>query len=228
MIRLFASIQLSDTDRKALIILLIVFVILLLVIGLIGVAIRQTMLYQARRADTMMHDVATTHVINNPKDFRKFGLKKNNRALYRDSLIPAGIILLALAVWVIANIITHRWGNNVWDEFGDLFFRFKWDNSGYPADDPLWVKVFGIQILARWPEAEAGFPRFVPEHIASYFVALLTIVAALYYAVVCQAYVSRAVMIYFRSNSVYEKSLAGYKASEDIKITPDQPIPPSD
>lgn len=226
--RVLASIQLSETDRKALIILLIVLVLLILILGLIGVAVRQTMLYQAKRADTMMHDVAVTHVIDNPKAFRRFGFKKNNRALFRDSLVPFAIILSALLLWVVYNIFSHGWGRNIWEEFGDLFFRFKTDNSQYPPNDPLWVKVFGMTILARWPEAVEGYPRFEVNHIVSYIVCAATIVSAIYYAVICQAYISRAVMIYVRSNSVYEKSLAGFKASEDIKVTPDKPIPPAD
>jgi hypothetical protein len=228
MMRLFASVQLSETDKKALIILLIVLIILVLILGLIGMAVRATMHYQARRADTMMHDVAVTHVIDNPKSFRRFGFKKNNRALFRDSLIPFAILMGALLVWIGYNIFSHGWGRNIWEEFGDLFVRWKTSNDQYPADDPLFVKVFGMTIIARWPETVEGYPRFEIEHLASYIVCTATIVAAIYYAVVCQAYISRAVMIYVRSNSVYEKSLAGYKASEDIKITPEKPIPPSD
>ena len=226
--RVFASVTLSETDKKALIILLTVLVLLVLVLGLIGMAMRQTMFYQARRADTMMHDVAVTHVIDNPKAFRRYGFKKNNRALFRDSLVPFAIIVGALLLWVLYNIIVHGWGRNIWEEFGDLFVRFKTDNADYPADNPLWVKVFGMTILARWPEAVEGYPRFDVNHLVSYIIATATIVAAIYYAVICQAYISRAFMIYIRSNSVYEKSLAGYKASEDIKITPEKPIPPSD
>lgn len=228
MFRLFASIQLSDTDKKALIILLVVLVILVLILGLIGMAVRQTMMYQAKRADSMMHDVAVTHVIDSPKAFRRFGFKKNNRALFRDSLIPFLIILGAVLVWALYNVFAKAWDHNIWDEFSDLFIRFKLDNSEYPASDPLWVKVFGITIIARWPETIEGYPRFEITHLASYIIATATIVAAIYYAVVCQAYISRAFMIYLRSNSVYEKSLKGFRASEDIHVTPDKPIPPSD
>ena len=225
---LLLNFSLSETDQKALIILLILLIIALLILGLIGMAVRFTMMYQARRADTMMHDVAITHVVDNPKSFRRFGWKKNNRALYRDSLIPFLIILTAFLIWLISNLFTSNWGVNIWDEFSDLFIHVKWDNADYPADDPLWVKVFGINVLARWPESDPAFPRFIVNHIPSYLVAIITIVASIYYAVICQAYISRAFMIWRRSNSVYEKSLAGFKAAQDIEITPDHPLPPSD
>jgi len=227
MARLFAF-HLSETDQKALIILLILLVIAVLILGLIGMAVRFTMMYQSRRADTMMHDVAVTHVVDNPKSFRRFGWKKNNRALYRDSLIPFLIIVVGLLIWVITNIFTSRWNVSIWDDFSDLFIHVQWDNSAYPPSDPLWVRVFGIWVIARWPETIPNYPRFEASHIPSYLVAVITIVAATWYAVICQAYVARAFMIWRRSNSVYEKSLAGYHAAQDIQVTPDHPLPPSD
>lgn len=228
MIRTFASIQLSETDRKALIVLLILLVLLILIIGLIGMAVRATMKYQAKRADTMMHDVVKTHVIDSTKAFRRFGMKKNNRALYRDSLYPFLVALVGVLVWVFFNLATGRWGENVWGHFGELFFRFKTDNSQYPADDPLWVKVFGITLIARWPELVEGYPRFEVAHIASYIEVALWLVAIFWYAYCCQAYIARFVRIYRRSTSVYEKSLEGFNANADIDITPEHPLPPSE
>jgi len=226
--RILASIQLSETDKKALIILLIFLVIAILIIGLFGIAVRATMRYQAKRADTMMHDVAVTHVIDNPKAFRRFGFKKNNRALYRDMLYPFGVALVALIIWVIFNIATGQWGENVWAHFGELFFRFKTDNSQYPPDDPLWVKIFGMTFLARWPETVEGYPRFEVGHIASYIEVSLWIIAIAWYAYDCQAYISRMVRIIRRSSSIYEKSLEGFNANADIEITPEKPLPPSE
>ena len=228
MTRFLASIQLSETDRRALIILLVLLVLVVLLIGLFGIAVRAVMKIQAKRADTMMHDVAVTHVINNAKDFRAFGFKKNNRALYRDTLGPFVVALIGLVVWIIFNLATKRWGDNVWEQFGELFFRFKWDNAEYPADDPLFVKVFGFTVIARWPETVEGYPKFVVANIASYIEVALWIVAIAWYAFVCQGWIARMVRIYRRSISIFEKTLEGYNANEDIHITPNEPLPPSE
>ena len=224
MIRLFASIQLSDTEKKALIILLILLVIAFLIIGLLGVAIRATMIHQSKRADSMMHDVTVTHVIDNPRSFRRFGRKKNCRALYRDSLIPFGIAFLAMVVWTIYNIATGNWAENIFADCGDLFFQFDW--VGTP-ENPVFVKVFGMSLLSRWPDV-AHAPEFRLEHLCSYIVVFMLIVSWLYYAYVCQAFISRSWMINRRSNEVFHKSLEGYNATEDVKIKPDKPVPPSD
>ena len=228
MSRVLASIQLSETDTKALIILLIVFVIVILLIGLFGVAVRAVMRYQAKRADNMMHDVAVTHVIDNPKSFRRFGFKKNNRALYRDMLYPFAVALIGVLIWVIFNLATGKWSENVFDHFGELFFRWKTDNADYPADDPLWVKIFGITFLARWPETVEGYPRFDVAHIASYIEVTLWIIALIWYAYACQGYIARMIRIIRRSSSVYEKSLEGFNANTQVEITPEKPLPPSE
>ena len=223
-----SSISLSDTDRRVLVIALIIILIAFLLAALIGIAIRHTMLYQSKRAEAFMHDVAVTHVVATPREFRTLGFKKNNRALFRDSIKPFLVALLGLAIWIIYNIATGNWGENPWAHFGELFFRFKFDNSEYPATDPLWVKVFGMTILARWPEAVEGYPRFEVAHIASYIEVALWIVSIAWYAYSCQAYIARAMRIIRLSNTVYEKSLEGFNANANVDITPEAPIPPSD
>ncbi|MBR1847047.1 MAG: hypothetical protein IJ787_04975 [Bacilli bacterium] len=226
--RVLASIQLSDTDRKALIVLIILLVVLVLIVGLIGMAINATMKHQAKRADAMMHDVAKTHVVDSTREFRRFGFKKNNRALYRDSIKPFLVALVGLAIWIIYNIATGNWGDNVWEHFGELFVRFKFDNSQYPPEEPLWVKVFGMNILARWPETVEGYPRFEISHLASYIEVALWIVAIVWYAYGCQAYLSRFIRIMRLSNTVYEKSLEGFNANAQVDINPEKPTTPAD
>lgn len=224
----FAGIQFSETDKKALIILLILLVIVILIIGLIGVAVRATMHYQAKRADSMMHDVAVTRVIDNPKSFRRFGLKKSNRALFRDSLLPFVVLAATILLWVIWNLFVERWGESVFSISDELFIHIKWDNSQYPADDPLFVRVFGIYIFARWPEAVEGYPTFKVENLVAYIVAFMYVVVIIWYAVICQAYLARFFRIERLSRSIYEKSLEGFKAQQEINIVPDKPLPPSE
>ncbi len=225
---ILATIQFSETDKKALIILLIFLVIAILIIGLIGMAVRAVMHYQAKRADTMMHDVAITHVIDTPKSFRRFGFKKNNRALYRDSLWPFLVFVLVVLVWIIWNLFVNRWGESVFAMSDELFIHLKMDNSLYPKDDPLFVRVFGITVFARWPETVEGYPTFNIENFVGYLVAFGYVVVIVWYAVICQAYLARFFRIQRLSRSIYEKSLEGFKAQEDIKVTPDKPLPPSE
>ncbi len=219
-----ASISLSDTDRRVLVIALIIILIAFLLAALIGIAIRHTMLYQSKRADAFMHDVAVTHVVATPKEFRTLGFKKNNRILFRSSLIPFGIGILGLLIWIISNIASGRWGENIFVVWSELFFHFDW--KGTP-EDPVFVKVFGMSLLARFPSVSAA-PTFRVEHIPAYIEVFLFLVSWIYYAVVCQAYIARLIMIIYRSNDIFEKSLEGFKANKDINIKNNNPAPPSE
>ena len=222
---IYATLQLSETDKKAIIILLVFLVIAFLLIGLIGVAIRLVMRWQAKRTDTMLYDAVVTHVVDSPKAFRSLGHRKNNRILYRDSLIPFLIAVIASLTLVIYNIATGAWGDNIWVNCKDLFFEYDW--VGTP-ENPVFVKVFNISMLARWPDV-THTPEFLLEHLCSYIVCFLYVVAAIYYLYVCQAYLSRLWLIQIRSQEVFHKSLKGYKVNEgDPVVKKENPIPPAD
>lgn len=216
---------LSDTDKRVFVIAIIIAIVLFLVLGLIGVAVRHTMMAQAKRADSMMYDVAKTHVVNSTQDFRRLGLKKNNRAFFKDSIPPFLIALTGVVVYLIANLATGEWGRNPFVTFGELFVSFDWEEEG------LFVEVFGITLLSHWPSV-LHEPTFVWAHAAEYLEVILWLVAGVYYLYCSQAYISRAFMIHSRSVKVYEKSLAGYNANEDVvsklDIKADKPVLPSD
>lgn len=211
----FASITLSETDKRALIIFLILAVIVLLIVALIGFAVRKAITFQMKTLDTMMHDVTVTHVVENPKDFKRVGRIKNNRLLYKQSLIPFLIALVGLLIWIFTSLAKSNWGINPFEESRDLLFAYDMEEEG------LFVTVFGIRLLSHWPNV-AHTPEFVLEHLPSYLEAICFIVAAVYYLVICQAYFSRYIMILRRARSVYEKSLEGFNATQGTE-TPANP-----
>ena len=119
---ILATIEMSENDKRALIALVIILVILFVLIGLLGMAVRKTMEYQGKRADTLMHDVTITKVVTTPLQFRVLGRKKNHRLLYRQSLWPFLVALTGLIIWIIASLATRNWTENIFADFGDLFF----------------------------------------------------------------------------------------------------------
>lgn len=217
---IFASIEMSENDKKALIALIIVLVVLFVLIGLIGMAVRKTMNYQARRADTFMHDVTITHVVTTPHQFRALGRKKNARLYYKQSLIPFAIILTGLLIWIIYSWVANTWGENIFLSFSDLLFVWDFGNPAYYTD------FFAITILKQWPALLHG-PFIQVEHIAAYFEVPLLIIGSLGYLLVTQAFISRVIQIEKRSRDVFSKSLEGYKAN-DIDTSKLPPLPPMD
>ena len=217
----FASITLSETDKRALIIFMILAIVVLLIVALIGFAVRKSINFQMKRMDTMMHDVTVTHVVSTPKEFKRVAKIKNDRLFFKQSLIPFLIALVGLIIWIITSLAKSNWGINPFEESKDLLFAYDMEEEG------LFVTVFGIRLLSHWPNV-AHTPEFVLEHLPSYLEAICFIVAGIYYLVVCQAYVSRHIMALRRSRTVFEKSLEGYNANQEIEVPKGGPTMPSE
>lgn len=223
----FLAVAMNETDRRLLIILIVILFVLFFLLGFIGMAIHATMVHQAAKIDTLMSDVARTHVVDSPKAFKKLALRKSNRLLYKQTLIPFCISVLALLVWVFCCVGFGTWKENIFEQFSELFFHYEWDASAeIYRDNPLTAKVFGVTILARFP-AVSHNPTFVLSHLPAYIETALFYVSWVWYAYLCQAWISRFVMIHHRARTIYSKSLKDFKAEEDLKFTPKEAAPPS-
>ncbi len=221
------SVSMSDSDKRLLIILIIILFVLFLLLGFLGIAIHKTMVHQAEKVDTIMSDAARTHVVDSPKSFKSLAMRKSNRLLYKQTLIPFAISVVALLIWVFCSLGFNTWTENIFAHFSELFFHYEWNASAeIYRDDPLIVKVFGISMLARFP-AVTHKPTFVLEHLPAYIEVALFYVSWIWYAYLCQAWISRFVMIQHRARTIYSKSLKDFKAEEDIKYTQKDPTPPS-
>ncbi|MBP5091271.1 MAG: hypothetical protein J6328_01760 [Bacilli bacterium] len=202
---LFAAAE--ETDRRALHVLIFILIILLLFIGLIGMLVRFIVHKQAEAADNMMYDVAITHVVMNPKDYRKLANKKNFRLFYRSSFVPLLIIAAGILVWVIVAAIRNSWGENIFEDFLDLLFLWHYE------DPSNYTEVFGFTVLARWPEPFDDHPRFILEHLGSYFAVPLIVGGGAAYLFMAQGYFVRYLTIWSRSRSIFSKSLKDFKAN---------------
>ncbi len=228
MTKILATIALSDTDRRLLIILIVVLLILFLLIGFFGMGVRYIVHKQAEKMDTIMSDVARTHVVNSSRQFKRLAFRKNNRLLYRKSLIPFAISVLATLIWVFSSLAMESWGENIFLNFHELFFHFEWNRyADVYRDDPLIVKLFGMELLARFPAVKES-PKFVLEHLPAYIEVALFYVSWAWYALLCQGWIARAVMAESRARSIYSKSLKDFKAEQDVSYTPKHAAPPSE
>ena len=218
--KFLASIQ-NEADHRALIIAIIILVVLFFIIGLIGMGIRALMAIQAKRIETAMADVTKTHVVQTPDEFRKLAIKKSNRMLYRDTLVPFLLCFIGLLIWTIGNLIYHRWGANIFADFQDLFFSFDWEAEG------VIVKVFGLSLVGQIPPVSHR-PEFILDHLCNYFAVAFFLVSWVYYFVVCQAFLSRLYALFHLGRTVFEKSLTDYHADDGDTPIPQKPLPPSE
>ena len=210
-------IQLSENDKRVIIAICLVLILVFVIIGLLGSLIIKTMKWQGKKCDTLVSDVVVNKIVTEPKQLRRYARKKNGRYFLKQAWIPILLITIGALLLIVHNSVTHNWAYNPFnkeDGFGTLLFL--WDFS----DPDSYTTVFGMKVLAKWP------PLMNEPHIAedlnaiySYIALPLLFVGGIWYIVAAQAYLARTIRAWKLSKQVFEKSLEGFNQNS--------PIPPS-
>lgn len=197
-------IQLTENDKRILIALGILLILLFVIVGYIGLLVERIMKHQAKKAGTMMHDVVAAKVITNEKDFKKFGKKKNRRLFVKQSMIPMGILFVAFFVYIIYGAVTRNWLLKIFDYktegFSTLFFV--WDFN----DPSIYIEFFGMKIIGKWPPL-ISTPHWMVEAWASYIIVPCLFVGGIWYLVVVQAHIARTFRLRKLAKTVFNPSL---------------------
>lgn len=209
---------LNDNDKRLLIVLLFILVFLFLIIGLLGALIRFITIKFGERMNYEVHDAVIYRVISTPEQLKKYGHIKNNRYLVKKSVVPFLIALVSLVVWIIYSTITGIWARDYFADFGTLFYNFDWSNSDNYAT--LW----GMTLLARWPDVISS-PTWYNELWGSYILVPLWLTSIIWYAVVIQGYLARALKLNKLAHSIFEKNLDDFNYFDDVKNS-SGPLPP--
>lgn len=208
--------KLSENDKRIIIAICLVIILLFVLIGVVGSIVVRTMKWQSKKCDTLVSDVVVNRIVTTPHQLRVYARKKNIRYFIKQAWIPILLILIGVLIIIIHNAVTKNWSYNpfnIEDGFGSLLFV--WDFK----DPDSYTKVFGITVMASWPPL-ANEPHFVVEALASYFAVPLVIVGACWYLVVAQAYLARTLRAYKLSKQVFEKSLDGFNQNTPINPQP--------
>lgn len=211
---------LNENDKRLLIILLFILVFLFIIVGMIGMLIRFITIKFGRRMDYEVHEAVVYRVISSPEQLKKYGNIKNNRYLVRTSVIPFLIALFSLLMWVVYSIVYGIWTRDYFAEFSTLFYNFDWGNPDN------YVNFWGLTLLAKWPEA-VSTPTWINEYWGSYILVPLWLTAIIWYAIIIQGYIARALRLNKLSHSIFEKSLEDFNYFDDVKNS-SGPFPPQD
>lgn len=179
--------SMNESDKRILITLCILLILAFVIIGYIGLIVERVMKRQAKKAGVMMHDVVTSKVINNERDFMKFARKKNNRVFAKQALIPMGLLFFALIIYIIYGAITRNWLLKIFDYkkegFGTALFIFNWKDC--------LIDFFDIKIIGRWPSI-ISTPHWSSEAWASYLIVPCLFVGGIWLLVCSQAHMARS------------------------------------
>ena len=194
-------IKLTENDKRLIIVLLLLFILLFVIAGYIGVLVRKVMKFQASKADDMLHDVVEAGVITSEKKLMLFGIRKNWRVFFKHAWIPFLIMLTALTIYLLNCLFTKNWSYNVWDYektgFNTLFFVHDWS---------VFYRSSAEGFTITWPKL-VSTPHLSGEAWISYiFVPAMTVGGA-WFAFEVQGYIARAYRIYILSKKAFRKTM---------------------
>ena len=203
-------IKLSENDKRVIIAIFLILILVFVLIGLIGSLIIRTMKWQGQKCDTLVSDVVRNNIVTTPLQLRKYARKKNTRYFIKQAWIPIILILVGVLIIIIRDAVTEDWSYNPFninDGFGTLLFICDFDNAQYAT-------IFGITLLADWPPFIT--PHFEEAALVSYFAVPPLIIGACWYLVAAQAYLARTIRAYQLSKKVFEKSLEDYNQNSQL------------
>lgn len=202
---------LSDNDKRIIFSLLLIIIVAVVLLGLLGYILFRLMKWQAKRIDSLVHDVVATKVITDRKHFLKYGRYKNWALYFKQAFIPLLIVLFAFIILIIHNSITNNWAYNpfsTYDGFGTIFYT--WKNSGQFTEGSF-IRFAKLTV--------DNYPHLIDIAWAGYIFGPCIIVGGTWYLIVAACLLARTVLLYKRSREIFEKSLDGFRQNETYNTT---------
>lgn len=198
---MISLIKLTENDKRLIIVLLLVFILIFVIAGYIGLLVRKIMNSQASKADTMLHDVVEAGVITNERKLFLFGIRKNWREFFKRSWIPFLIMLFAVTLLLLYCAFSKNWSYNIWDYkkqgFNTLFYVHDWS---------VFFKSSSDGFAITWPKL-ISTPHLSGEAWVSYIFVPSMIVGGTWFAFEVQGYIARTIRLYKLSKQAFRKTM---------------------
>ena len=157
-------IQLTESDKRIIFVLLAVLIVLLVLVAYIGYLITQIMKWQGKKINVHVTDVVVTGVIKNETDFKRYAKKKNWWLFYHQARLPALIVVLSIIFYIVASSLYGF--SNPFDRYtGFATLLFIWDFKTI-----ITVPESGAGVLINWPALVNKIPS--SEHSSQCFMTL--------------------------------------------------------
>ena len=193
-------IQLTESDKRIIFVLLAVFILILVLIAYIGFLVTKIMKWQGKKINVHLTDVVMTGVITNEKDFKRYAKKKNWWLFYHQARLPALIVVLAIIFYVVISSILGF--KNPFDtKTGFATLLFVWDFSTI-----ITIPESGAGILVNWP-ALVNTPHIVKEAWVSYIFVPAVVGGGVWYLITVQAFIARFIQINRLGQKIYNEQI---------------------
>ncbi|MDD6301911.1 MAG: hypothetical protein PUA56_01160 [Bacillales bacterium] len=135
-------VSLSENDKRVLIALLLVFILILLLFGYLVKLIKFICNVQGEFVDKSMYDILDANLITTRKEFNRISLEKNRRKFYFEARIPMLILISMFFIVLIYQIVISNFS---W-EFMVFYLKEACIKLSWPTQ-----KLFGIPFISDWP-----------------------------------------------------------------------------
>ena len=159
----FMLLQLTEKDKRLLIALFILLIVLFVLIAYIGNGIRALMRRYAKGIDGYMHDLCKAGLIKNPKEFRAQVIKKETRVLYVKTRWAFRVGILITALLLIYGFVAKPSGSeHVFAFFGEAMNNLKIEAS-WPRGQFFGMKNFIVDwpTVTKWPSPKFNLPSII-------------------------------------------------------------------
>ena len=206
-------VRLEEKDKRLLIALFILLIVIFVLIAYIANGIKALMRKYSKGIDGYMHDLCKSGLIKNPKDFRKQVFARETKTLYLSTRWAFRIGIVLTATLLLYGLIARPNGDGaVFAFYGEALNNLKIVLE-WPKGEFFGIKNFPIDwpVVARWPS-----PKFNLASIVTY----LTFIGYAYVGFVLitstMKFISRLNRARIKSTEVFEKSLDNLEIDEAI------------
>ena len=205
-------IQLTEKDKRLMIALFILFIVLFVLVAYIGNGIRALMRRYGKGIDGYMHDLCKEGLVKSPKEFKAQVLKKEIKVLYVKTrwAFRIGILITALLL-VYGFVVKPSGSENVFAFFTEAMANLKIELT-WPKGEFFGFKNFPID----WPIiTKAPSPQFNLPSIITYVCVIGYIYVAFMVATGTLRFISRLIRAKKKSEEVFTKSLDNFVVDGD-------------
>ena len=192
--------QLSESDKRVLISLLLIGLLGFILIGYLVKLIKYLLKAQGDYVEKSMYDILDADLIVDKKHFFKVSWEKNTRKFYFDSRLPVIILISLLGIMLIYQTVINDFS---WDFFinylKDASFELHWPTT----------EIFGIQVISDWPsiskESVFHFDKF--DAWLTYLVTITGTYATIHFILCSISLLTRNIRTIKVGNDYYKKDL---------------------
>ena len=197
-------VKLSEKDKRLLIALFILLIVIFVLVAYIGNGIKALMRKYSKGIDGYMHDLCKAGLVKNPSDFRKQVVKREIRVLYQKTRWAFRIGIIVTTLLLIYGFVAKPSGEEqVFAFFGEAMNNLK-ITAEWPRGEFFGFKNFPVDwpTVTKWPTPQFNLPSIVTYLCV---IAYIYVGFILFTANLC--FIARLNRGRVKSTEVFEKSL---------------------